>query len=71
MDKIEQIVANFLSSKFDEWKPYLTETEQAVFILYYFKGYKIFQIAMEINYSEIQVKRILKSARKKINKLLP
>jgi RNA polymerase sigma factor (sigma-70 family) len=71
MDKLEKIVANFLSSKFDEWKPYLNTNEQAVFILYYFKGYKIFQIAMEINYSEIQVKRILKSARKKINKLLP
>ena len=71
MEKLEQIVANFLSSKFDEWKPYLNTNEQAVFILYYFKGYKIFQIAMEINYSERQIFRILKSARKKINKLLP
>lgn len=71
MDKLEQIIANFLSSKFDEWKPYLNTDEQAVFILYYFKGYKIFQIAMEINYSERQIFRILKSARKKINKLLP
>jgi RNA polymerase sigma factor (sigma-70 family) len=71
MDKLEQIVANFLSSKFDEWKPYLNTDEQAVFILYYFKGYKTFQIAMEINYSERQIFRILKSARKKINKLLP
>ena len=71
MEKLEQIVANFLSSKFDEWKPYLNTDEQAVFILYYFKGYKTFQIAMEINYSERQIFRILKSARKKINKLLP
>ena len=71
MDKLEQIIANFLSSKFDEWKPYLNTNEQAVFILYYFKGYKIFQIAMEINYSERNVKRLLNSARKKINKLLP
>lgn len=71
MDKLEQIVANFLSSKFEEWKPYLNTDEQAVFILYYFKGYKTFQIAMEINYSERQIFRILKSARKKINKLLP
>lgn len=71
MDKIDKIIADFLSVKFEEWKPYLNKNEQAVFILYYFKGYKIFQIAMEINYSEIQVKRILKSARKKINKLLP
>lgn len=71
MDKLEQIVANFLSSKFEEWKPYLNTDEQAVFILYYFKGYKTFQIAMEINYSERQIFRILKSARRKINKLLP
>ena len=71
MDKIEQIVANFLSVRFEDWKPYLTQNEQAVFILHYFKGKKIYQIAMEINYSEVQVKRILKSARKKIYKLLP
>lgn len=71
MDKIQQIVAEFLSVRFEEWKSYLNENEQAVFILYYFKGKKIYQIAMEINYSEIQVKRILKSARKKIYKLLP
>ena len=71
MDKIQEIVADFLSVKFKNWKPYLTETEQAVFILYYFKGKKIYQIAMEINYSEVQVKRILKSARKKIYRLLP
>lgn len=71
MDKIQEIVANFLSVKFEDWKPYLTENEQAVFILHYFKGKKIYQIAMEINYSEVQVKRILKSARKKIYRLLP
>lgn len=71
MDKLEKIIANFLSSKFDEWKPYLNTNEQAVFILYYFKGYKIFQIAMELNYCEKQVSRILKSAKRKINKLLP
>lgn len=71
MDKIEKIVADFLSTRFEEWKPFLTTTEQAVFILHYFKGKKIYQIAMEINYSEIQVKRILKSARNKIYKLLP
>ena len=71
MDKIQEIVADFLSVKFEDWKPYLTENEQAVFILHYFKGKKLYQIAMEINYSEVQVKRILKSARKKIYKLLP
>lgn len=71
MDKIQEIVADFLSVKFEDWKPYLSENEQAVFILHYFKGKKIYQIAMEINYSEVQVKRILKSARKKIYRLLP
>lgn len=71
MDKLEKIVADFLSNKFNEWKPYLNTNEQAVFILYYFKGYTITKISLEINYSDSQVKRILKSARKKINKLLP
>lgn len=71
MDKLQKIVAEFLSSKFDEWKPYLTEIEQAVFILYYFKGYSITKISFEVNYSDRQVRRLLKSARKKIYKLLP
>lgn len=31
----------------------------------------MFEIAQEINYSEVQVKRIYKAARKKINKILP
>ena len=71
MDKIQEIVANFLSERFEDLKPYLTETEQAVFILHYFKGKKIEQICVEINFSERQVYRILKSARKKNYKLLP
>jgi RNA polymerase sigma factor (sigma-70 family) len=71
MDKIKQIIADFLSIKFEDWKPYLTETEQAVFILFYFKGKKDYQIAMELNYSDRQIRRILKSARKKIYRLLP
>lgn len=71
MDKLEKLIADFLSPKFEEWKPYLTKEEQAVFILTYFKGYTRVKSAIEIGYSEVQVKRILKSARKKINKLLP
>ena len=71
MDKLEKVIARNLSILFQEWKPYLDTNEQAVFSLRYFEGKKIFEIAMEINYSERQVKRILKSARKKINKLLP
>ncbi len=71
MDKLEKLISDFLSTKFDEWKPYMTTTEQSVFALYYFKRFTIFQISQEVNYSEPQVKRILKSARKKIYKLLP
>ena len=71
MDKIEKIVAEFLSEKFKEWKDYLTPDEQAVFILFYFKGYSLVKIVEETHYSESTVCRYLKSARKKINKLLP
>lgn len=71
MDKLEKIIAAFLSEKFKDWKEHLTTEEQAVFILYYFKGYSIVKTANEIHYSESSVKRYLKSARKKINKLLP
>lgn len=71
MDKYEKIVADFKSSKFEEWKPYLTKLEQAVFVMHEFKCYTMVAIADEISYSERQVYRILKSARKKINKLLP
>ena len=71
MDKFDKIIGMFLSSKFDEWKPYLTKEEQTVFILYYFKGYSIYEISSELNYCDRQIYRWLKSARKKINKLLP
>lgn len=71
MDKLDKIIANFLSEKFNEWKLYLTKEEQAVFILTYFKGYTTLRASFEINYSHRQTQRILKSARKKINKLLP
>ena len=71
MDKLDKLIAGLLSPKFEEWKPYLTKEEQVVFGLTYFKGYTRVQTAFEINYSEVTVKRLLKSARKKINKLLP
>lgn len=71
MDKIDRIVANFLSERFNDWKDHLTKEEQAVFILREFKKMSIIQISFEINYSERQVRRIYKSARRKINKLLP
>lgn len=71
MEKLDKLIADLLSPKFEEWKSYLTKEEQAVFGLTYFKGYSRVKTAMEIGYSEVQVKRILKSARKKINKLLP
>lgn len=71
MDKLDKLIAGLLSPKFEEWKPYLTKEEQAVFGLTYFKDLSQIQISMELNYSDRQVRRILKSARKKINKLLP
>lgn len=71
MDKIDKIVADFLSKRFDDWKDYLTKEEQAVFILREFKGYSVIQTANEIGYSDRQVRRLYKSARKKINRLLP
>lgn len=71
MDKLEKIIAEFLSEKFNEWKEYLTTEEQAVFALFYFKGYSIIKIAEETHYCDRTVKRYLRSARKKINKHLP
>lgn len=71
MDKLDKIIADFLSPKFEEWKNHLTIDEQQVFFLFYFKGYSIIQIANEIHMCDRSVYRYLKSARKKINKLLP
>lgn len=71
MDKLQKLVSDFLSAKFDEWKSGMNENERVVFALYYFKGYSIIKISQEVNYSERQVKRILKSARKKVYKLIP
>lgn len=71
MDKIDKLISELLSPKFEEWKPHLTKEEQAVFGLTYFKDFSQIQIAMELNYSDRQVRRILKSAKRKINKILP
>lgn len=71
MDKLDKVIADLLSPRFEDWKPFLTKEEQAVFILTYFKGYTAIKVAMEINYSDRQVRRLLKSARKKINRHLP
>lgn len=71
MDKIDKIIAEFLSQRFDDWKGYLTKEEQAVFILREFKGYSVIKTGLELGYSDRQIIRLSKSARKKINKLLP
>ena len=71
MDKIDKLVSDFLSTKFEEWRPYLTSAEQDVFKLFYFYGETISRISIEVGYCERHVKRLLKSARKKIYKLLP
>lgn len=71
MNKIERIVAEFLSEKFKEWKDYLTSDEQTVFILFYFKCYPLAKISEETHYSTRTIQRLLRSARKKIAKLLP
>lgn len=71
MDKLQKLVSDFLSTKFEEWKIDMTDKESVVFALFYFKGYSIIQISQEIQYSDSQVKRILKSARKKVYKKLP
>ncbi len=70
MDKLKKLVSDFLSVKFNDWKPHLTEIEQDVFWLFYCKNYSIIQICHEVNYSEAQVNRILKSARIKVEKIL-
>lgn len=70
MDKLQRLVAKFLSERFESWENVLTDNEKAVFSLFYLKGYSIVKIAQEINYSDRQVKRILQSARRKIYKVI-
>ena len=72
MNKFEfKAINQYSISKFDLWKQYLTDSEIAVFELYYFRGFSLVKISMLEHYSERQVSRLLKSARKKIYKLLP
>lgn len=72
MDKLEKYIADILSPKFEnEWKPYLTEEEQKVFKAFYFKGMTTLQISFELNYTQRNIQKILKKAKKKIYRLLP
>lgn len=72
MDNLDyKIIKEYAMPRFEFWKQYLSPTEISVFTLYYFDNFPIYRIAQTTNYSEVQTKRILKSARKKIYKLLP
>lgn len=72
MDKFDKkIIEEYSSPRFQYWKEFLNPNEIAVFALYYFEDMDILQISLHLSYSESQIKRILKSARKKIYKRLP
>lgn len=71
MDKLEKLVSDFLSTKFNEWKPYLSDDEQKVFVAHYFKGMSTLQISFEMNYSQRNIQKILRKAKRKIYKILP
>lgn len=71
MDKLNRLIADFLSIKFQEWKSYLSDDEQQVFIAYYFKGMTTLQISFEMNYTQRNIQKILNKAKKKIYRLLP
>ena len=72
MDEFDRkVIVEYVSPRFETWKEFLTPTEQAIFKEYYYFGFSIVKIAQLENYSEIQVKRILKKARNKIYKHLP
>lgn len=66
-----KVMKEYVTPRFDFWKQHLTPTEISIFTLYYFDNFPIYRIAQITNYSEVQTKRILKAARKKIYKLLP
>lgn len=71
MDKLNKLISDFLSEKFNEWKPYLTEEEQKVFEAYFLKNMSTLQISFEMNYSQRNIQKILIRAKKKIYNLLP
>lgn len=50
MDKLNKLISDFLSTKFEEWKPYLTDNESCVFWLFYIKNHSIVHIAQEMDY---------------------
>lgn len=72
MDKFDKkIIEEYSTPRFQYWKEFLTPQETAVFALYYFEDMDILHISLHLCYSEAQIKRILKSARRKIFKRLP
>lgn len=66
-----KVMKEYAKPRFEYWKQFLKPQEISVFTLYYFEKYSIVKISITLNYSEIQIKRILKSARKKIYKHIP
>lgn len=71
MNKLQKLVSDLISERFEEWKPYLTTEEQQVFAAYYFKGMSTLKISIEMNYSQRNIQKILNKAKKKIYKLIP
>ena len=72
MDEFDRkIISEYTSPRLEEWRQYLTPIEFSIFKEYYYFGLSIVKIAMLEHYSDVQVKRILKKARKKIYKHLP
>lgn len=68
MTKLDKLIADLLLPKFEYWKQYLTQNERRAFELFYIKKYTVIQISQEMNYSDRQVNRLLKSARVKVEK---
>lgn len=71
MDKLDKAIANYLLKRFEEWKPHFTKEEQDVFVCTYIKRYSAVKTGFIVGYSDRQVRRILQSIRRKLNKLIP
>lgn len=70
MDKLDKAIANFLLKCFEKWKPHFTKEEQEVFICTYVKKYSAIKTGLIVGYSDRQVRRIIQSIRRKLNKLI-
>ena len=71
-DKFDKrIICEYSTPRLEDWKQFLTPTEQAIFYEYYYLDWTVVKIANVENYSEAQAFRILKRARKKIFKHIP